>query len=42
MLSVRPFGLSTADLLGVASVVIAFWFAVPQLRGCAEPAAPPA
>jgi uncharacterized protein with PQ loop repeat len=31
VLSARPFGLSTADLLGVASVVIAFWFAVPQL-----------
>ena len=31
MLSARPFGLSPADLLGLASVVIAFWFAVPQL-----------
>jgi uncharacterized protein with PQ loop repeat len=31
VLSARPFGLSTADLLGVASVLIAFWFAVPQL-----------
>jgi uncharacterized protein with PQ loop repeat len=31
MLSVGPIGLSTADLLGLASVVIAFWFAVPQL-----------
>ena len=31
MLSARPFGLSAADLLGIASVVIAFWFAVPQL-----------
>lgn len=31
MLSVRPFGLSPADLLGLTSVVISFWFAVPQL-----------
>jgi uncharacterized protein with PQ loop repeat len=31
MLSVGPIGLSTADLLGLASVVIAFWFALPQL-----------
>ncbi len=31
MLSARPFGLSVTDLLGIASVVIAFWFAVPQL-----------
>jgi uncharacterized protein with PQ loop repeat len=31
VLSARPFGLSVTDLLGVASVVIAFWFAVPQL-----------
>lgn len=31
MLSARPFGLSPADLLGLASAVLAFWFAVPQL-----------
>ncbi len=31
MLSLGPFGLSTADLLGMASVVISAWFAVPQL-----------
>ncbi len=31
MPSARPFGLSPADLLGIASVLIAFWFAVPQL-----------
>jgi uncharacterized protein with PQ loop repeat len=31
VLTVGPIGLSTADLLGLASVVISFWFAVPQL-----------
>jgi uncharacterized protein with PQ loop repeat len=31
VLSPRPFGLSPADLLGLASVMLAFWFAVPQL-----------
>jgi uncharacterized protein with PQ loop repeat len=31
VLSPRPFGLSSADLVGLASVLLAFWFAVPQL-----------